>query len=206
MDTRTTRQRFAATLAAAAACAVLASPVDAQTPQTPPATETAVPAPGMGGTGSGPNGATLRCKDGSYPAPGAADSACDGKGGVLVRFPVRRAPELRAAGEARTEPAAVRQAREARARQGAAPDTTPPEGFVPWRDRRARAAEEATAARMPAGATMRCADGTWIVRDTTSSRCAPHRGVELRIGTPAQPSVRPPAPRPNARPNGSRGD
>jgi len=144
--------------------------------------ETAVPAPGMGGVGSGPNGATLRCKDGSYPAPGAADAACDGKGGVLVRFPARRTPQPPAAVSAPTRPPAVR----------AAPrDTTPPAGFVPWRERRARAAEESAQQRMPEGATLRCSDGTWVVRDTTSVRCASHGGVQLRIA----PAMRPPRPR-----------
>lgn len=140
--------------------------------------ETAVPAPGMAGTGTGPNGATLRCKDGSYPAPGAVDSACDGKGGVLVRFPVRRNPQ---------PPAAVSAPRPTAARQAASQavrDTTPPEGFVPWRERRARASEETSQQRMPEGATLRCEDGTWVVRDTTSVRCATHGGVKLRIAPP----------------------
>lgn len=144
--------------------------------------ETAVPAPGMGGLGSGPNGATLRCKDGSYPAAGAADSACDGKGGVLVRFPVRRTPQPPAAVSAPTRPTVQR---------AAARDTTPPAGFVPWRERRARAAEESAQQRMPEGATLRCTDGTWVVRDTTSVRCAAHGGVQLRIA----PAMRAPRPR-----------
>lgn len=141
-------------------------------------TETAVP---VNGTGRGPNGATLRCKDGSYPAPGAADSACDGKGGVLVRFPARRTPPPPAAAAAPTRPAPPRTVR----------DTTPPEGFVPWRERRARAAAEDAQLRIPEGATLRCRDGEWILRDSTTARCAAHGGVQLRVA----PRVRPTPPR-----------
>ena len=43
----------------------------------------------------------------------------------------------------------------------------------------------------PNGATLRCTDGTWIVRDTTSVRCASHGGVQLRIA----PGPPPRAPR-----------
>lgn len=146
-------------------------------------TETAVPVVGTTGRGAGPNGATMRCKDGSYPEAGAADSACDGKGGVLVRFPVRRAPQPAAAMRAPSPPPARR----------AVTDTTTPAGFVPWRDRRARVAAESARQRMPDGATLRCQDGEWIVRDTTSARCATHGGVQLRIA----PRMRPPAPRGN---------
>ncbi|HRN53405.1 MAG TPA: hypothetical protein PK788_07905, partial [Gemmatimonadaceae bacterium] len=111
----------------ALALLTLAQPAQAQ------GTETVVPAAGMGGIGSGPNGATLRCKDGSYPTAGAPDSACDGKGGVLVRFPARQRPQPTASATAPRRPAVA---------SSAARDTTPPEGFVPWRDRRAAAAEQ----------------------------------------------------------------
>lgn len=160
----------------AVALLAVAQPAQAQ------GTEIAVPAPGMGGNGSGPNGATLRCKDGSYPAAGAPDSACDGKGGVLVRFPVRQRPQPTAAVTAPRRPAAARTAPR---------DTTPPDGFVPWRDRRSAAAADDAKLRAPDGATLRCTDGTWVVRDTTSLRCASHGGVQLRIA----PSTPPRAPR-----------
>lgn len=42
--------------------------------------------------GTGPGGATLRCRDGSHPAPNAPDAACQDRGGVLLRYPVRRRP------------------------------------------------------------------------------------------------------------------
>lgn len=153
----------------AAAFSLLAmSELGAQT-----ATETAAPVNGPTvGRGTGPNGATMRCRDGSYPAPGAAATACDGKGGVLVRFPVRATPQQRA------QPAAVR------AVPAKAPrDTAPPAGFSPWKNRAAAAASQ-NAVSAPQGATLRCQDGTWIARDTSSVRCAPYGGVQARIAQP----------------------
>lgn len=127
-------------------------------------------------TGSGPNGATLRCRDGSYPPAMAADDACANKGGVLVRFPMRataRPIEAATAPTVRASTPAMR----------STADSTRPEGFVPWRERRAQDAAEAARLRPPADATLRCGDGTWIARDTSSARCSGRGGVTLRIPT-----------------------
>jgi len=124
-------------------------------------------------TGTGPNGATLRCRDGSYPAPNAADSACETKGGVLVRFPLRRVPQPVAAGTGSAS--ATPSARAPRA-DSAAAEIRRPEGFVPYAE---RAAQNPTAP--PEGATLLCTNGTYVVRDTTSARCATHGGVQLRF-------------------------
>jgi hypothetical protein len=143
--------------------------------QTPTETVEPVAAPVVR-RGAGPNGATMRCRDGTYPAPGAAASACDSKGGVLVRFPVRVTPQP------------VIQSVAARSAPAKAPrDTAPPAGFSPWKDRAAVAATQ-NAVPAPQGATLRCQDGTWIARDTSSLRCANHGGVQSRIAQP--PAVR----------------
>lgn len=114
-------------------------------------------------TGSGPNGATLRCRDGSYPAALAPESACAEKGGVLVRFPLRRTPQngpqLR-----RTTPHPI------------PPDSTPAPALKsePVPD---RSNVVVPAALPPANATLQCGDGTFIVSDTSSVRCAQRGGV-----------------------------
>lgn len=118
--------------------------------------------------GAGPNGATLRCRDGSYPAPKAPDSACDGKGGVLVRFPLIPVP-------ARRTDAAP--ARSLRTLPPGATLATPP--AAPTAE--SRAAERVPAAVPPANATLLCRDGTYIVSDTTAARCAAHGGVRGRF-------------------------
>lgn len=145
----------------------IAEPVQAQTP------EVAVPAPGLGNSGAGPNGATLRCRDGSYPAPDAPDSACDGKGGVLVRFPKLYRPG--------TVPAAATPEPKRPAPLTVVRDTTPPEAYLAWRERQAALQKAEAQSRMPAGATLRCTDGTWVVRDTSSVRCVGHGGVKIRF-------------------------
>lgn len=163
-------------LAVTIALLLAARPADAQQ------RETAVPAPSAASarqapppilTGSGPNGATLRCRDGSYPPPMAPVSACDGKGGVLVRFPMKATPQQAAA----PAPPATRAGARAAARPEARP--TPPDSFVPWRVRAAQVNAENAALRPPSGATLRCNDGTWIVRDTTQARCAARGGVQM---------------------------
>lgn len=162
-----------------------AAPLAAQSSQ-PPAAET--PQPVAASTpvrGFGPDGATLRCRDGSYPAPGAADSACDGKGGVLVRFPRRLDPPQRAADAASRAPSAP----PLRLRQVPPRDTLPPEGFVPYEELRRRAQRRNDAARrIPEGATLLCKDGTFIVRDTTAARCQFHGGVNLRLEAERSPN------------------
>lgn len=145
-------------------------------------TETPVPF-GPAVVGVGPNGATLRCRDGFYPSPGAPDSACQDRGGVLVRFPLRRTPSR--AAEARASAARDAQARSARSTTASAAsraDSTVPPGFEPYAVRRARADSINRAATTPpAGATLLCMNGTWIVRDTTQSRCASHGGVRVMM-------------------------
>jgi len=122
--------------------------------------------------GSGPNGATIRCRDGSYPAPMAPDAACEGKGGVGVRYPLQATPQ-------QVAPPAPPPAMRAVGRPEARP--APPDSFVPWRERAARVEAENEKLRLPEGATLRCGDGTWILRDTTSARCAGRGGVQLRF-------------------------
>jgi len=147
-------------------------------------TETAVPV-GPASVGMGPNGATLRCRDGFYPAPGAADSACQDHGGVLARFPLRRGTPTRAA---EAQAAALRAADTQRAQRSATAtaraDSTRPAGFEPYAQRRARADSlNRAAATPPAGATLLCGDGSWVVRDTTQARCATRGGVRLILPT-----------------------
>jgi hypothetical protein len=113
--------------------------------------------------GTGPNGATLRCRDGSYPAPMAPDSACEGKGGVLLRFRLRGTPPPL---PARAVPVAP-----APAQVSAPPDVRPP----------SRASVFVPPPPAPAGATLMCKDGTYIVADTSSVRCASNGGVKLRF-------------------------
>lgn len=129
-------------------------------------------------TGSGPNGATIRCRDGSHPAPNAAASACDDKGGVGLRYPMRAVPNpvvtAPAAAAAATPPAAVR-----------APE--PP--LRPWSERAAEVREAERAAMPPRDATLHCNDGTFIARDTSAARCATHGGVRTRLAPNTQPIV-----------------
>lgn len=121
--------------------------------------------------GSGPNGATMRCKDGSYPPNGAPDSACNGRGGILVRFPLRRYPQPS------TAPRLV-----AAPRPPSAPaDTATANALLREPPMVNRAREFLPAERPPAEATLLCNDGTFVVRDTTSTRCATRGGVMLRF-------------------------
>lgn len=130
--------------------------------------------------GSGPNGATMRCKDGSYPPNGAPDSACDAKGGILVRFPLRRFPEASKAPRVIAAPTPPR----------AAGDTATSAALVREPAMVNRAKEFLPAERTPANATLQCTDGTFIVSDTNSTRCATRGGVLVRF---------PPNPRRNPR-------
>jgi hypothetical protein len=179
------------------ASAALVATVVATSLQAQQATETLAPAAGAARnappaavmTGTGPNGATLRCRDGSHPAPFAADAACADKGGVLHRYTLRATPQQAARP---TAPAARTQARvqaRVQAPSAAQVDSARPAGFVPYDQRRALEAGES--ATPPAGATLRCNDGTWIVRDTVSARCANRGGVGLRIAQPEGPRPRP---------------
>lgn len=113
--------------------------------------------------GLGPEGATLRCRDGSYPPPFAPEAACDQKGGVLVKFRVRGTPApLPAPASPPAAPASVT--------LPPAPERPPSRAnvFIPPPER-------------PAGATLLCRDGTYVVADTSALRCASRGGVQLRF-------------------------
>jgi hypothetical protein len=163
------------------AVALLAAPIAAQqapaapsTPDRPMAAPALVP-----GSGSGPNGATLRCRDGFYPAPGATDTACDARGGVLVRFPSRRAVP-----PAEAQPAAAPATPERRA---APRDTAAPSGALSYERRQAQARATEQPQRRPEGATLLCNDGSYVVRDTSAARCQAGGGVRLRFVAPRVP-------------------
>lgn len=183
--TASQQSAFLPAIAALAFAIALAAPLAAQQSGIPAPTparpeDRPVAAPGLTpGPGTGPNGATMRCKDGSYPEAGAPDSACDAKGGILVRFPVRRTPPP---AQARPEPRApaVRPAVPAR-------DTLPPEGAESYAERRAAEVRATPPTQRPAGATLLCQDGTYVVRDTTAARCAAKGGVRLRFELPRNP-------------------
>jgi hypothetical protein len=117
--------------------------------------------------GLGPNGATLRCRDGSYPAPFAPESSCDAKGGVLVKFRVRGTPApLPAPPAAPAAPASV---------------------TAPLMERPPSKANTVIAAPVkPEGATLLCRDGTFVVADTSAIRCAQRGGVKVRF-LPSRP-------------------
>lgn len=114
--------------------------------------------------GAGPNGATLKCRDGSHPAANAPASACDGKGGVLLRYPTLRVPGRP------TTPATVK-----------APE--PPRPATPARPTAVRTAPAATVptGEPPADATQICRDGTMIRVDTTTAACAARGGVAIKL-------------------------
>lgn len=124
-------------------------------------------------TGTGPNGATLRCRDGSYPAAFAPESACDAKGGVLVRFRLRGRPGPL------PQPAAT----------PAAPASliAPPAAARPD-----PATLRIEAPVKPDGATLLCRDGTYVTADTSATRCARNGGVKVRF-RPERGGATPPA-------------
>ncbi len=151
-----------------AALALLASPAAAQQPATGTArADSAYRAPGAT-RGAGPNGATLRCGDGSYPAPLASDAACEGKGGVRVRFPLLRTP---APASTRVRPAPT------------APPAVNAESETP-KPTESRANVRIPAERPPADATLLCKDGTFIRADTSAARCGAHGGLQVRLRRP----------------------
>lgn len=132
--------------------------------------------------GAGPNGATIRCRDGSHPVPNAPDAACDRKGGVLLRYPTLRAP-ARPTSTAGVVPAPAPPAAPARPTELRASGTTA--GMAP-RGASTAAQAKVLSGRAPAGppprdATLLCGDGTVIRSDTASVACAPHGGVKLRF-------------------------
>ena len=117
-------------------------------------------------TGTGPNGAKMRCRDGSYPAANAADTACDAKGGILVRFPLQRVPAS-APTLGRVQAPVVQ-----------APKDPATDAELRAPIRRASDPVVPTPAPPP-DATLMCADGTFIVADTVRARCASKGGVSL---------------------------
>jgi hypothetical protein len=146
--------------------------------------ETAVPVdrtPDVRGTG--PNGATLRCRDGFYPAPGAADAACAARGGVLVRFPTTHNADRR--GASLEAPRGAVAERRGTLPTPRADSAAPPAGVTPWAEQQAKAREEGRRGPAPLGARLLCTDGTYVVADTSSARCANHGGVQLRLGEQA---------------------
>ena len=150
----------------AAVCAslVLATrPAAAQQASQPAPTDVGYRAPASV-RGSGPDGATLRCRDGSYPAPMAPESACDGKGGVRARYPLLKTPAAPGAPAPRSRPAP--------APAEAAPTVEPTPS---------RANVIVPAVRPPEDATLMCTDGTFIRADTSAARCAANGGVKLRF-------------------------
>lgn len=150
------------------------SPLSAQQSATAPASGNAAnavaparpPRPAEVVTGTGPNGAKMRCRDGSYPTPEAPDTACDAKGGILVRFPLRRVPAR--APTLGTVKAPVLEA----------PKDPSAEAALRAPIRRA-SDPVAPAPAPPPDATLMCADGTFIVADTVRARCAAKGGVSL---------------------------
>lgn len=164
------------TLSFAVAIQMASVPLLAQSTQPAvdrPASAAAAARPEVPTVGTGPDGATLRCRDGSYPAPKAPESACAEKGGVLVRFPLRHVPPTAASvAETRIAPRVEAHATE--------PDTAVPAGFIPFAVRRSA---RDTLTGPPAGATLLCKDGTYVVRDTSAARCQARGGLKLRFET-----------------------
>ena len=117
-------------------------------------------------TGTGPNGAKMRCRDGSYPAASAPDTACESKGGILVRFPLQRVP-ARAPTLGRVKAPVV-----------ASPQD--PSTDAALRAPVRRASDPVVPAPLPPpDATLMCVDGSFIVADTARVRCAGKGGVQL---------------------------
>ena len=128
--------------------------------------------------GAGPNGATMRCKDGTHPPATAPASACDARGGVLVRYPSLTAPAAPASGGEETVIPVPRGARGAEGAM-AARDGRGGGATAAGRDAGRDAPRRVT--RPPADATLLCTDGTYVRADTTSARCGAHGGVRLRF-------------------------
>jgi len=130
--------------------------------------------------GAGPNGATMRCKDGSHPAATAPATACDARGGVLARYPLLAMPASppRGAETVIPVPAAARP-RDGQLSRGTAPTGTTARAAAP-----SGAEGPRRAVRPAADATLLCGDGTFVRADTASARCAAHGGVKLRFLKP----------------------
>lgn len=120
-------------------------------------------------TGTGPNGAKMRCRDGSYEPVAAPENACDAKGGVLVRFPLRRVPQPAPRLPRISAPAVAAAAPAGAERTADALRATAASGGK----------GEVAAPGPPADATLLCGDGSFIVADTARVRCAGKGGVSV---------------------------
>lgn len=116
--------------------------------------------------GTGPNGAAMRCRDGTFQSVSAGDAACDARGGIAVRFPLKRTPIAPAPAGRRSAPAPA---------AGAA-STAPAVQAAPFAS---RANVVVSAEPVPAGASLQCGDGSYVVQDTTRARCDGRGGVRL---------------------------
>ena len=136
--------------------APVASPLAAQEPpRTLPAASPPPSAPAPAPRLMPPPGnAVAQCNDMSFVVPPAQPSACATRGGVKVVLPG--------------------------ARKVPAPLTTAPSV-------RSAAPPSATLSRNdapPAGATMRCRDGTWLSGTPSDSRCAQNGGLAVILPAP----------------------
>lgn len=147
-------------------CAAPAAAQSANATQAPTGTPAAAARPPLAERleGTGPNGAAMRCRDGSFHPADAAPTACDARGGVLVRFPLKRTPI--APPPAARKPASV-------------PESEPLPGAALQAPTTSRANVLVPAERPPAGATIQCRDGTFVVSDTASARCNGRGGVRF---------------------------
>lgn len=163
---------------------LIASPVAAQVETSTAAARAQAAPPGAVRErveGTGPNGAAVRCRDGSFHQADAAETACGTRGGVLVRFPLKRTPI--ASGERMPRVPAPPSPHDTATAAGTAPSVLA-EPMV------SRANVFVPAERPPQGATLQCGDGSFVVADTSRARCATRGGVRFVI---PQDRSRPPA-------------
>ncbi|MDQ8155596.1 MAG: hypothetical protein P3B98_13160 [Gemmatimonadota bacterium] len=116
-----------------------------------------------------PDGATIKCKDGSWAPKGADASACDAHRGLAYRLPEITTPPAAKprpdAGQARpTPPNAPEVVGGARDASGSARSS-------------ADIAERPAAAPPPSNAVMLCRDGTYLSGERVASRCDSHGGL-----------------------------
>jgi len=133
--------------------------------------------------GTGPNGAAIRCRDGSFHQADVAETACGTRGGVLVRFPLKRTPIV--SGERMPRVPAPPSPLDTASASGTAP-------MVRAEPMASRANVFVPAERPPQGATLQCGDGSFVVADTSRARCATRGGVRFvipqdRSSPPARP-------------------
>jgi len=97
-----------------------------------------------------PENAVALCSDDTFVLAPATVAACDARGGLKVAMPPRRVPPP-------------------------APDTAP--GTAPGMAPVPMLMQVAPEATPPAGATMRCKDGTWLTGSPAGNRCVERGGV-----------------------------